>query len=236
MPFDRKKGTNEVIQKIQPSSPNIVHNLNTCMLQFIRRCSAEVQRAKSSSSLRRLCHDFKSDTISINGHNPDHVKGYVGRFKLMNSTDIVPLLCEHVNENLLYDSQWHFRSSDKYFEAERFIYCRVHNDRQWNLKPTVIMMLLYLMAKKKHREVIMRELKHTFSSIESNDTETVVVISRHNNTIEDKGIKAIDKQLLEDVIRDDAQQFEGGGLLMILGLTIALLLSYPLLHHVVTLK
>jgi hypothetical protein len=98
------------------------------------------------------------------------------------------------------------------------------------------MMLLYLMAKKKHREVIMRELKHTFSSIESNDTETVVVISRHNNTIEDKGIKAIDKQLLEDVIRDDAQQFEGGGLLMILGLTIALLLSYPLLHHVVTLK
>lgn len=154
----------------------------------------------------------------------------------MNPIGIVPLVCEHVNENLLYDSQWHFRSSDKYFKAERFICCRVHDDRQRNLKPTVIMMLVYLMAKKKHREGIMRELKHTFSSIGSSDTETVVVISHcNNNAIEDKGIKTIDKQLLGDVMRDDAQQFERGGLLMILGLTIVLLLSYPLLH-VVTLK
>jgi len=94
------------------------------------------------------------------------------------------------------------------------------------------MMLLYLMAKKKHREEIMRELKHTFSSIGSSDTETVVVINRNNNAIEDKGIKAIDKQLLEDVMRNDTQQFERGGLLMLLGFTIALLLSYPLLHVV----
>lgn len=230
MPFDRKKGTNEVMKKIQQtSSSTIVYNANRSMLQSIQRCSADVQRAKSSPSLRKICHDFESDTISINGHNPDHVKGYVGRFKLMNPTDIVPLLCEHVNENLLYDSQWHFRSSEKYFEAERFIYCRVHDDRQWNLKPTVIMMLLYLMAKKKHQDKIMKELKQVFSPIRSRDTETIVVISRNNNTIEDNDEKTIGKQQLEDVMRENAQQFEGGGLLMIMGLTI-LFLSYSLLR------
>ena len=150
----------------------------------------------------------------------------------MDPTDIVQLVCEHVNENLLYDSHWHFRSTEKYFEAERFIYCRVYDDRQWNLKPTVIMMLVYLMAKRKHQVGIMRELKHTFSSIGSSDTETVVVISRNNNnTKEHKDEQAIGKQQLEDVMRNNAHQFEGGGLLIIIGLT-ALLLSYPLLRAV----
>jgi len=149
------------------------------MLDSTQRCIVGLRKAKTDLLSRRLCIDFQSDYISINGFNPDHVKGFVDRFKLISSIEVFhEIEIEgHNNSKPSYDSQWHIgvrNNKDKYFEAERFIYYRVHDDHQRNHNPTVIMMLVYLKAKKKHQETIMREVEDKFPTIDCND-DTIVV-------------------------------------------------------------
>jgi len=143
----------------------------------------------------------------------------------MKPLSIVQLTSEHKNENLFYDSQWHFNFSEKYFEAERFIYCRVHDDHHRNHNPTVIMMLVYLKAKKKHQETIMRELENAFSTMRGGTDTSMFAITK--KMIDDKDDRdATGKKRLEDIMHDDALPLKGG-LLMLVGLTVFLL--YPFL-------
>ena len=155
------------------------NNSKVTILDSIHKCNMELRRAKTDLLSRRFCSEFQSDYITIDGFNPVHVKGFADRFKLISAKHVLDEIVYdgHNSSNSSYDSQWQIgvNKNDKYFEAERFIYCRIHDDRQRNLKPTVIMMLVYLKAKKKHQDGIMRELKHTFSSIMTSSDETEVV-------------------------------------------------------------
>jgi len=154
------------------------NNSKATMFDSIHKCNMELRRAKTDLLSRRCCSEFQSDHISVDGFNPVHVKGFVDKFKLISANHVLHEIVYdgHNNSNSLYDSQWHIgvNKNDKYFEAERFIYCRVHGDRQRNQKPTVIMMLVYLKAKKKHQEGIMRKVCDAFFNM-TNSIETEVV-------------------------------------------------------------
>ena len=159
------------------------------ILELLHSCNAELHRAKTHLS-GKMCSEFKSDFISINGHNQGHVEGFVNRFKVISTTagmlNDIGDVSNHCN-SLIRDSLWQLKESkeDKYFEAERFIYCRLNDSSRNDLKPTVIMLLVYLKAKKKHQNGIMRKLESILGNIDEREVNGSAAVGKADESLQD---------------------------------------------------